>query len=114
VGLQAGEDPVPGAPVDLELVEELPVEVGVAEPDHGAVEADRVERADEQLDDLDRAAGRIGADQLDADLPLLAHLAAARAHLAIDASGVAQAERPLAVAEPACGQSGDRDRHVAA
>ena len=95
MGGQALEDPVAGAALDPELGEELREQVGVAEPDDGAAEADRVERGDQQLDQLRGARRRLGADQLDADLAHLAELAALRTDPAEDARRVGEPERSL-------------------
>ena len=100
--------------LDPELGEQLAVEVGVAEPDHGAVEPGGVERRLEHLDHLGRALRRGRPDQLDPGLGELAHLAALRAHRPVGVGDVAEAERRLGVGEAAGDQAGDRDRHVGA
>ena len=95
VGGEAGEDRVARLALDAELGEQLAVEVGVAEADHGAVEAGGVERRLEHLDHLGGALRRRGADQLDPGLGELAHLAALRAHRAVGVGQVAEAQRRL-------------------
>ena len=74
--------------VTSELVEELAVEVGVAEPDHGAAQPGGVERRGEHLDHLGGPLGGLDADQLDAGLAELARLAALGAHGAVGAADV--------------------------
>ena len=76
MGGEAGEDGVARLALDPDLFQKLAVEVGVAEPDHGAVEARGVEGGLEHVDHLDRPVRRRGADQLDPGLGELAHLAA--------------------------------------
>ena len=64
-------------PLDPELGQQAAVEVGVAEADHGAVEARRVERRLEHADHLGGALRAGLADQLDPGLDEFAHLARA-------------------------------------
>ena len=72
-------------------------EAGVAEADARARQARRVERRAQHLEHLDRAAGRVGADQLDPGLEELALLPALRAHRAVGVREVAEAQRRLGV-----------------
>ena len=48
-----------------ELGQELPVEIGVAEPDHRPGEPDRIERRAQHLDHLGGPVRSVGANQLD-------------------------------------------------
>ena len=111
---QPGEHGVARLALDPELGQQLAVEVGVAEADHGAVEAGRVERRLEHLDHLDGPLRRRGADQLDPGLGELAHLAALRAHRAEGVGQVAEPQRHLRVGVAAGDEPRDRHRHVGA
>ena len=106
--------PVARLAVHPHLVEQLAVEVGVAEPDHGPRQAGRVKRRGQDLDHLGGALGSLGAEQLDAGLHELPHLAALRADRAVGVADVEEAERRLGAREPARDQARDRDRHVGA
>ena len=108
------EDRVARLALDPELFEQLAVEIGVAEPDHGPVQPGRVERRLENLDDLDRPLRRRGPDQLDPGLRELAHLAALGAHSAEGVGQVAEAQRHLGVGVARRDQPGDRHGHVGA
>ena len=92
------EDPLARLAVDAELVEQLAVEVGVAEADRGVAQPGRVERARTSTSitsAVPSGAGR--ADQLDPGLEELAHLAALRADRAVGVRDVAEAQRRLGV-----------------
>ena len=114
VGRQAVEDPRPRLPVDAELGEQLAVEVRVAEPDHRARQAGRVERGGQHLDHLGGALGSGRADQLDARLGELAHLAPLRANRPVGARQVAEPERGLGPGVAVGDEAGDRHGHVRA
>ena len=103
------------SPSTPELGEQLAVEVGVAEPDHGAAAA-RPRRAPRASTSTTSAvpSGARRADQLDAGLGELAHLAALRADGSVGAGEVAEAERRLGGRVAVGDQAGDRDRHVGA
>ena len=62
---EAVEHPAAGLTLDPELGQQLAVEVGVAEAEHGAVQPDGVERGGEDLEHLGRALRRRRAEQLD-------------------------------------------------
>ena len=111
---QAGDDRVARLALDAVLGQQLAVEVGVAEPDHGAVEAGGVQRRLQHLDDLGRARRRRHSDQLDPGLDELAHLAALGTHRPVGTRQVAEAQRLLGSGQAAGGEPGDRHRHVRA
>ncbi len=114
VGGQAAEERVARLSVDPELGQQLAVEIGVAEADHGPVETGGIERRLEHLDHLGGAVGRRGADQLDAGLGELAHLPALRAHRSIGVGQVTEAQRRLGAGVAGRDQARDRHRHVGA
>ena len=114
VGGKATEDRVARLALDPELAQQLAVKVGVAEADHGAVEAGGVERRLQDLDHLGGPIRRRGADQLDPGLGELAHLAALRAHGAKGVGQVAKPQRRLGVGVAARDETRDRHRHVGA
>ena len=76
--------------LDAQLGQQLAVEVGVAEPDHGPVQPDGVKRGAQDLDHLGGALGRVRAQQLDPGVHELAHLGALWAHRPV---GVADVEK---------------------
>ncbi len=114
MGCEAVEDPLARSALDAELGEQLPEQVGVAEADDRTVQADRVERGHEHLDQLRGPGRRLGTDQLDADLPHLTQLAALRADRPKDAARVGEPERSRLAGVAAGDQAGDRHRHVVA
>ncbi len=95
---------------DAQAFEELPVERGVAKPDHGAAEARRVKRRAQDLDDLDGALRRGRADQLDSRLEELAGLPALGADRAVGAGVVEEAEGRLGGGVAVGDQARDRQR----
>ena len=114
VGREPLEDRVARLSLDAVLGEQLAVEVGVAEPDHGPVQPGRGQRRLQHLDHLGGALRGRGADQLDAGLGELAHLAALGAHRAVGAGQVAEPHRHLGVGEAGGGEAGDRHGHFGA
>jgi hypothetical protein len=76
VPLQRAGDLCGAVVAGAEPPQQAAVQAGVAEADARARKAGRVECRAEHLDDLDRAAGRLGADQLHPGLEELALLAA--------------------------------------
>jgi hypothetical protein len=109
---QPGQETSPGVAVHPELVEELAVEVGVAQPDHGSGQPRGVERRAQDLDRLGGPLRRLGADQLHAGLCELPHLPALGADRAIGVADVPEPERRLVVRKAGGDQARDRDRHV--
>ena len=108
------EDPRALLSLDPELGEQLAVEVGVAEPEDGAVQPDGVERRAQHLEHLGGALRRRRAEQLDPGVHELAHLAALWADDPVGVADVGEAQRRLGVGEAGGDQAGDRDRHVGA
>ena len=108
------ENRVARLPLDAELGQQLAIEVGVAEPDHGAVEPGRVERGLEHLDHLGGALRGRGADQLHPRLGEFPHLAALRAHGAVGVGEVAEADGLLGGGVSARRQPRDRNGHFRA
>jgi hypothetical protein len=100
--------------VDAQAGQQRRVQGGVAEADAIALEADGVQRVAEHRQRLRRAGGARGADELDAGLEELAHLAAVRRDLAIGVGDVAEAQRRLGGLVARGHHARDRDRHVRA
>ena len=114
MGGEPAEDGVARLALDPELGQQAAVEVGVAEPDHGAVEPGGVERRLEHADHLGGALGAGRADQLDPGLDEFAHLAPLRQHRAVGGGEVTEAQRQRRVGEAGGDEAGDRHRHVGA
>ena len=100
--------------VDAQLGQELAVERGVAQADHGAVEPGGVERGAQDLDDLGGPVRRGRADQLDSRLEELAGLPALRADGAVGAGVVEEAEGRLGRGVAVGDDARDRQRRVRA
>ena len=104
-----------GSALDAQLVEELAVQVGVAEADHRAVSPTASSAAARTSITSAVPSGAGGAEQLDAGLDELAHLAALRADRAVGAAPGRQSRNGrLRVGEAVGDQARDRDRHVRA
>ena len=99
---------------DPETVEQLAIEIRVADADHGAGQAGGVERGREHFDHLGGPLGRRGADELDPGLGELPHLAALRPDRTIGASQIADPEGRLGGRVAVGDQAGNRNRHVGA
>jgi hypothetical protein len=85
---------------DAMLGEELPVQVGIAQPDHRSGQPDRVQRRREDLDHVRRSLRSLDADQLHPSLQELPHLSTLGTDGAIGVADVAEAKGRLGVAEP--------------
>ena len=97
------EDPLAARGVDPDRLEQRRVERRIADPDAEVLQAGGLERVAEDGEHLGGAAGRGGADQLDAGLQELARLAALRPDPAIGVGDIGEAERRLG-----SGRSGSR------
>ena len=108
------DEPVADARRDAEGAQQRGVQRGVAEADAVAAQAGRVERVAEYGQRLGGAVGGGRADELDAGLQELAHLAAVRAHAAVGVSEVAELQRRLGGRIARRDEPRDRHGHVRA
>ncbi len=108
------EDALALLPLYAQLGQQLAEKVGVAEPDHGPVQPDGVERGAQHLDHLGGALGRARAQQLDPGVHELAHLGALRAHRPVGVADVGEAQRHLGLGVAARRHPRDRHGHVRA
>ena len=72
------QDAVAAIVSDAQLVEQLPVEIGVTEADHRPRQSNSIQRRAQDLDDLGGPVWRVDPDQLHAGLGELAHLTSLR------------------------------------
>ena len=100
--------------VDPEAAQQRGIERGVAEADPIALQADGVQRVAQHGQRLGRPRGPGGADELDAGLQELAHLAAVRRDLPVGVGDVAEAQRRLGRLVARGHDARDRHGHVRA
>ena len=108
------EDPAPVLALHAELREQLPVEIGVAQPQYSAIEPDGVERSAQHLEHLGGPLRGRRAEQLDPGVQELADLRPLRADDPVGVADVTEAVGRLGVSEAARDEARDRDGHVGA